>query len=67
MVLDRKSPQPLWAAFSNLNVKKALSHVEVELVFYFKAIAPHPVAGHHWKEHGTILLIPAFEVFICIE
>lgn len=29
------------------------------------AIAPHPIAGHHWKKSGTILLTPTFKIFVC--
>lgn len=47
---------------------KVLPHVEVELlVVQFMAIVPCPVAGHHLKGPGTILLAPAFETFICID
>lgn len=30
-------------------------------------IGSHPVTGDHCKEPGTILLMPAFEIFICIN
>ena len=29
-------------------------------------ITPCPVAGHHWKEFGPILLTPTLEIFISI-
>jgi len=32
----------------------------------FVPIAPCPVAGHHWKESGSILLTPTLEIFIGI-
>ena len=39
--------------------EEVLPHVQTELpVLQFVPIAPCPVAGHHWKESGPILLTP---------
>lgn len=31
------------------------------------AIALHPVTKHHWKESGSILLAPDFEILKCTD
>jgi len=33
----------------------------------FVPIAPCPVAGHHWKESGPVLLTPALQIFMGIS
>lgn len=43
-------------------------HVEMEIFeLWFMAIVPCHVAGHQWKEPGTTLLTPVFEIFICVD
>lgn len=49
-------PGQLFQCSDTLNIKNCFIMVEVEfLVVYFMSISAHPVAGHHWKEPGTIL------------
>jgi len=44
-----------------------LPHVQTELpMLHFVPIAPCPVAGHHWKEFGPVLLTLTLEIFISI-
>ena len=44
-----------------------LPHVQTELpMLHFVPVAPCPVAGHHWKEPGPILLTPTLKIFIRI-
>jgi len=47
---------------------EVLPRVQMELpVLQFVPIVPCPVAGHHWKESGSILLTPTLiSIFICI-
>ena len=41
-----------------------LPHLQLELpLFQFVPIAPCPVAGHHWKESGPVLLTPTLQIF----
>ena len=45
--------------------EEVLPHVQTELpVPQFVPIAPCPVAGHHWKELGPILLTPTLQIFV---
>ena len=57
---EKETPQPLWAAWARLRhpqSEEVLPHVQVELpLLQFVPVAPCPVAGHHWKESGPILL-----------
>jgi len=47
--------------------REVLSHVQIELPkLQFVPVAPCPVAGHHWKELGPILLTPTLKIFINI-
>jgi len=47
--------------------EEVLPHVQLELpVLQFVPIAPCPVAGHHSKEFGPILLTPTLNIFIGI-
>ena len=47
--------------------EEVLPQVQTELpVLQFVPIAPCPVAGHHWKELGPILLTPTLEIFVSI-
>jgi len=47
--------------------EEVLPHVQMELpILQFMPIAPCPVAGHHWKESGPILLTPTLQIFIRI-
>ena len=47
--------------------EEILPHVQLELpLLQFVPVAPCPVAGHHWKEFGPILLMPTLEIFIGI-
>jgi len=47
--------------------EEILPHVQMELpVLQFVPIAPCPVAGHHWKESGPVLLTPTLQIFINI-
>jgi len=44
--------------------KEVLPRVQMELLtLQFVPIAPCPVAGHHWKESGPILLTPSLKIF----
>ena len=44
---------------------EVLPHVQVELpLLQFVPIAPCPVAGHHCKEFGPILLTPTLQIFM---
>ena len=48
--------------------EEVLPHVQTELpMLQFVPIAPCPVAGHHWKESGPILLTPTLKTFISIQ
>ena len=39
--------------------------IQTELrVLHFVPVAACPVAGHHWKEYGPILLTPTLQIFI---
>ena len=45
--------------------EEVLPPVQLELpLLQFVPIAPCPVAGHHWKELGPILLTPTLQIFI---
>jgi len=47
--------------------KEVLPHVQMELLMLqFVPLAPCPVAGHHCKEFGPILLTPILQIFIGI-
>ena len=47
--------------------EEVLPHVQMELpVLQFVPISPCPVAGHHRKEFGPILLTPTLQIFIGI-
>jgi len=47
--------------------EEVLPHVQTELpLLPFVPIAPCPVAGHHWKESGPVLLTPTLQIFIGI-
>jgi len=47
--------------------EEVLPHVQTELpVLQFVPVASCPVAGHHLKEFGPILLTPTLEIFIDI-
>ena len=47
--------------------EEVLPHVQLELpMLQFVPIAPCPVARHHWKEFGPILLTPTLVIFISI-
>ena len=47
--------------------EEVLPHVQMELpVLQFVPIAPCPVAEHHWKELGPILLTPTLQIFVSI-
>ena len=74
---EKKTPQPPWAACSSApslsewrsssSCSTILPHAQTELpVLQFVPIAPCPVAEHHWKEFGPILLTPTLEIFIRI-
>jgi len=44
--------------------EEVLPHLQLELpVLQFVPVAPCPVAGHHWKESGPILLTPTMQIF----
>lgn len=67
---ERETPHPPRAAVPELcqpQWKGILAHSKVELlVFYVTAIAPHLSLGNRsWKESGTNLLTPTWELFIC--
>ena len=47
--------------------KKSVSWSSVPPMFQFVPIASGPVAGHHWKEPGSISFAPSLQVFIDIE
>ena len=48
--------------------EEVLPHVQVELhMLQFVLVALCPVASHHWKESGPILLAPALQIFIGIS
>jgi len=42
------------------------SDVQLPLL-QFVPVAPCPVAGHHWKESGPVLLAPTLQIFIGIS
>jgi len=45
--------------------EEVLPHVQMELpLLQFVPVGPCPVAGHHWKELGPILLTPTLEIFL---
>ena len=45
--------------------RRSLPHVQMELpMLQFVHVAPCPVAGHHSKEFGPILLTPTLQIFI---
>ena len=45
--------------------EEVLPHVQTELpVLQFVLVALCPVAGHHWKESGPILLTPTLQIFL---
>ena len=47
--------------------EEVLPHVQVELPqLQFVPIAPCPIAGHHWKEFGPVLLTPTLQIFVSI-
>ena len=47
--------------------KEVFPHVQMELlILQFVPVATRPVAGHHWKEFGPILLTPTLQVFVSI-
>ena len=47
--------------------EEVLPHIQTELpLLQFVPIAPCPVAGHHWKESGPILLTPTLKIPISI-
>ena len=47
--------------------EEVLPHFQRGLpVLQFVPIAPCPIAGHHWKEFGPILLTPTLKMFISI-
>ena len=66
----RRLPNPLGSlgqGSGTLRVKQNLSRVQLELPLpQFVPVAPCPVAGHHWKEFGPILLTPTLEILISI-
>ena len=48
--------------------EEVLPHVQTELpLLQFVPVAPCPVAGHHWKESGPILLTPTLQIFRSIS
>ena len=58
------SGQPV-AGLCHPQREEVLPHVQMELpVLQFVPIAPCPVAGHHWKELGPILLTPTVQIFV---
>ena len=64
---EKETPQPLWAAWARLRHpqrEEVLPHVQLELPrLQFVPVAPCPVAGHHWKESGPVLLTPTLQIF----
>jgi len=47
--------------------EEVLPHVQMKLpMLQFVPVAPCPVAGHHWKESGPILLTPTLQIFVSI-
>jgi len=47
--------------------EEVLPHVQTELpMLQFVPVTSCPVAGHHWKEFGPILLTPTLQVFLSI-
>jgi len=47
--------------------EEVLPHVQLELpLLQFVPVGPCPVAGHHWKESGPILLTPTLQVFVSV-
>ena len=48
--------------------EEVLPRVQLELLMLqFVPVAPCPVAGHHWKESGPVLLTPTLQIFINIS
>ena len=48
--------------------EEVLPWVQLELpLLQFVPIAPCPVAGHHWKESGPVLLTPTLQIFRGID
>jgi len=47
---------------------KVLPRLQMELLMLqFVPVAPWPVAGHHWKESGPILLTPTLKLVVSIS
>jgi len=47
--------------------EEVLPHVQTDLpLLQFVPVAPCPVAGHHFKESGPILLTPTLKIFVSI-
>ena len=64
------SPQPPWAICSSAlsPSEEVLPHVQLDLpLLHFVPVAPCPVAGHHWKESGPVLLTPTLQIFRGID
>ena len=48
--------------------EEVLPRVQLELpLLQFVPVAPCPVAGHHWKESGPVLLTPTLQIFVGID
>ena len=44
--------------------EEVLPHAQLELpLLQFVPVAPCPVAAHHWKESGPVLLTPTLQIF----
>ena len=66
MRLHNPSGQPL-PLLHHPQSEEVLTHVQTELpLLQSVPIAPCPVAGHHCKESGPILLTPTLQIFISI-
>jgi len=64
--LHNLSGQPVLVLCHSHN-QEVLPHIQMQfLLFQFVPIAPCPVAGHHRKEFGPILLTPALKIFLSI-
>ena len=67
---EKETPQPPWAACSSApspsEGRSSSSCSDGISVLEFVPVAPCPVAGHHWKESGPILLTPTLKIYMGI-
>lgn len=48
--------------------KEVFPRIQMELaVFRYMPVSPCPVAEHHWKESGCVLLTSALKIFVSVD